>query len=81
MYKLVMKNEITNESWVLNKSKNVSYLNRKMKAWFDALSVQNKDKAKSYFVNDYAKIDGVCTWSIVEIDQFGTEVDSIVGVV
>jgi hypothetical protein len=51
---------------VVAKSDNLSYLNRRMgKLWDDARK-DAPDKERCFFVNDYASIKGVCSWSIVQ---------------
>lgn len=61
---LEMTNEVTNEVTVLHKSKDIHYLNKKMENIWLGLLANNRDKQRCFAVNEFARIDGVCTLTI-----------------
>ncbi len=51
---------------VLSKSKSLSYVNRRMyKDWEKELRlIKEEERKRSFFVNEYAFIEGIASWSI-----------------
>lgn len=66
--KYILTRKDSNGEVVLSRSKSLSYVNRLMSDDWDRMLQPVKDKdpnhRRCFFVNEYASIDGVATWSI-----------------
>lgn len=66
--KYILTRKDSNGEVVLSRSKSLSYVNRLMSDDWDRILQPVKEKdpnhRRSFFVNEYASIDGVATWSI-----------------
>lgn len=66
--KYILTRKDSNGEVVLSRSKSLSYVNRLMSDDWDRMLQPVKEKdpnhRRSFFVNEYASIDGVATWSI-----------------
>ena len=66
--KYILTRKDSNGEVVLSRSKSLSYVNRLMSDDWDRMLQPVKEKdpnhRRCFFVNEYASIDGVATWSI-----------------